>query len=52
MIPTCEDCNQEFLPREHDEWLVYERADARRPKYTFASIDQGGGKRRANMAVR
>ena len=28
MIPACEDCDQEFLPREYGEWLVYERADA------------------------
>ena len=28
MIPTCEDCDQEFPPTQDGEWLLYERADA------------------------
>jgi len=26
--PQCDECEQEFLPRDRDEWLVYERVDA------------------------
>lgn len=26
-FPRCEDCDQEFLPREEVTWLVYQRAD-------------------------
>lgn len=28
VIPTCENCDQEFPPTEYGEWLLYERADA------------------------
>jgi hypothetical protein len=28
MIPTCENCDQEFPPAQDGEWLLYERADA------------------------
>ena len=28
LIPTCEDCDQEFPPTQDGEWLLYERADA------------------------
>jgi hypothetical protein len=27
IVPTCEDCNQEFMTRDNDDWLLYERAD-------------------------
>jgi hypothetical protein len=25
--PECQDCDQEFLPRDDGEWLVYERVN-------------------------
>ena len=28
IIPTCEDCDQDFPPTENGEWLIYEREDA------------------------
>jgi hypothetical protein len=28
LIPTCENCDQEFPPTEAGEWLLYERVDA------------------------
>jgi hypothetical protein len=26
--PACEDCDQEFVSRDHGDWMVYDRADA------------------------
>jgi hypothetical protein len=28
IVPTCEDCSQEFLSQDRGEWLLYERVDA------------------------
>jgi hypothetical protein len=27
IVPVCEECDQEFVPREDGEWLLYDRAD-------------------------
>jgi len=27
ITPTCDNCDQEFLPSDDGEWLVYQRAD-------------------------
>jgi hypothetical protein len=28
IVPTCENCDQEFMSRDDGDWLLYERADA------------------------